>query len=91
MLWLKCWVNASGISNIGRKVKDWVRGLVRVRGRKPNMLQECFNLSQLPSPDEGLVMIKLSKQEANNYRALENKNLIVSPDTRGQWVYFSLT
>ena len=55
------------------------------------MLQECFNLSQLPSPDEGLVMIKLSKQEANNYRALENKNLIVSPDTRGQWVYFSLT
>jgi hypothetical protein len=37
------------------EVKGWVRSLVRVRGRKSNMLQECFNLSQLPSPDEGLV------------------------------------
>ena len=26
-------------------------------GRKPNMLQDCFNQSQLPSPDEGLVCL----------------------------------
>ena len=25
----------------------------------PNMLQECFNLSQLPSPNEGLVLCGL--------------------------------
>ena len=27
------------------------------RGRKPNILQESFNLSELPSPDEGLVLV----------------------------------
>ena len=27
----------------------------RVWGRKPNMLQECFNVLQLPSPGQGLV------------------------------------
>ena len=37
------------------EVKSWVRGLVRVCGRKPNLFLECFNLSQLPSPYEGLV------------------------------------
>jgi hypothetical protein len=31
-----------------------------VWGRKPNMLQECFNLSQLPSSDKGLVFIKFA-------------------------------
>ena len=36
-------------------IKGWVRGLVRVLGKNPNKLQECFNLSQLPSPDEGIV------------------------------------
>ena len=32
-----------------------VKSQTRVCRRKSNMLQECFNLSQLPSPYEGLV------------------------------------
>jgi hypothetical protein len=39
-----------------------VRGLVRGFGRKPNMLQECFNLFQLltTSPYEGLAALGLA-------------------------------
>ena len=36
------------VERFGESLSKWL-------GRKPNMLQECFNLSQLPRPDEGLV------------------------------------